>query len=458
MNKAVFILLVVVYLFSCSKESFITTPDAQLRLSEDSLYFDTLFTSTGSITHYFKIYNPNNKKLRISSIAINGGAASFFNLNADGVPGPEAKDLEIEANDSLYVFVTVKIDPNTGNLPFIIEDSIRINYNGNNRTVKLSAWGQNANFLRSASLNTNTLWTNTRPYVILGGLVVAEGTVLTIQRGARIFLHADAPLIVQGTILALGEHYDSTKIVFQGDRLDAGYRDYPGAWPGIYFGHQSTGSVLRHVVVKNGYQGIVVDEANDVTLEECIIDNCYDAGLIGSRAGIRAVNCLISNCGKNVMLLGGGNYEFTHCTNVAISNNFIQHKDPALIITDFIKEGDNIITSPLNVSFTNSIIWGAFGSVENEVVTAREGNETFDVTFTNCLWKINDQPKNVTANAVIENEDPLFVNIEPEEYDFQLMEGSPAVGTGLNAGITNDLKGGERKVSNPDLGSYETSF
>ena len=444
MMKNIFALCMIFCIFSCRKDSFITSPDAVLNLSGDSLYFDTLFTSTGSVTQYFKIFNDNNRKLKINSISVAGGDHSFFKINADGVPGPTVRDLEMEANDSLYVFVTVKIDPTTGDLPYIVEDSINIDYNGNNKKVKLSAWGQNANFLNSILINSNTTFTNEKPYVILGGLAVAEGVELTIEKGTKIFLHADAPLLIDGTLTAIGEKYDSTKIVFQGDRLDAGYKDYPGAWPGIYFSNFSDNSLLKHVIVKNAYQGIVADEAVKLTLEECIIDNCYDAGIIGSRTNIDAVNCLISNCGKNIMLLGGGNYLFTHCTNVAISNDYIQHKDPALTITDYIKDGDNVITADMNVQFVNCIIWGSNGIVEEEVVTVREGTDDFHVDL----------------GVSLVNQDPLFYNIDAREriFDFHLSENSPAIGAGTTAGVLKDLEDIDRKLINPDLGAYESDF
>lgn len=444
MMKNLFTLFIILCIVSCKKDSFITSPEAVLNLSEDSLYFDTLFTSTGSVTQYFKIFNDNNRKLKINSISIAGGDNSYFKINADGVPGPVVRDLEMEANDSLYVFVTVKIDPSTGDLPYIVEDSINIDYNGNNKKVKLSAWGQNAVFLNSFTINSNTTFTNQKPYVILGGLEVAEGIKLNIQKGAKIFLHADAPLLINGTLTAIGEKYDSMKIVFQGDRLDAGYKGYPGAWPGIYFSSSSDNNLLKHVIIKNAYQGIVADKAIKLTLEECIVDNCYDAGIIGSRTNIDAVNCLISNCGKNIMLLGGGNYSFTHCTNVGISNDYIQHKDPALTITDFIKEGDNIITADMNAEFVNCIIWGSNGVVENEVIEIREGTDVY----------------NVDMGTSLINTDPLFFNIDSKEriFDFHLAEGSPAIGAGTAAGVLKDIEDTDRKLANPDLGAYESTF
>jgi hypothetical protein len=454
-----------IYLSSCAKDSFITGSEAEINFSEDSLYFDTLFTSTGSVTQYFKIYNGNDQKLRIGNISLGGGGSSYFKINADGFAGPQIRDIEMEANDSMYVFVTVSIDPSSTNMPFVIEDSINIQYNGNSRWVKLSAWGQNANFLNSLLINSNTTWTNERPYVILGGLGVDVNTTLTIQQGTKIYLHADAPLLIEGTLIANGDKYDSTKVIFQGDRLDDGYSEYPGAWPGIYFGDNSVNNVLKHVILKNAYQGIVavnpaVNNVAKVSLRECVIENCYDAGIIGSATSIDAVNCVTSNCGKNIVLLKGGEYNFTHCTNVAISNNFIQHKQPVLAVTDYIKEGDNFITGDLAANFTNCIFWGDNGIVEDEVIVLKEGNNLFNVSFTNCLWKNVADPEGVNAAGIISNQDPLFMTIDSREriYDFRLNEGSPALGAGVNAGTLTDIDGNERNTDNPDIGAFESTF
>src|SRR3712207_7720165 len=50
--------------------------EAQLVSSEDSLHFDTVFTTTGSVSQYFKIINPNKEGIRISSVRLGGGASS----------------------------------------------------------------------------------------------------------------------------------------------------------------------------------------------------------------------------------------------------------------------------------------------------------------------------------------------------------------------------------------------
>ena len=47
---------------SCKKESFITDQNAQLSFSADTIHFDTVFTSTGSVTHFFKVFNRKTKR------------------------------------------------------------------------------------------------------------------------------------------------------------------------------------------------------------------------------------------------------------------------------------------------------------------------------------------------------------------------------------------------------------
>ena len=458
------IFICAVLVLSCKKESFTTDPNAVVNISADTIHFDTLFTTTGSVIHYFKIFNDNDGILKISDITLSGGSNSFFKINADGTEGPSVGGLEIEANDSLYVFVTVKVDPTAERLPFIVQDSIGITYNGNQKWVQLQAWGQNATFMRTKAITSDTTWTNEKPFVILGGLLVAEGVELKIEPGTKIYLHADAPFIVDGTLTANGKKYDSTKIVFQGDRIDEFYRDLPASWPGIYFRETSINNMLKYVTVRNAYQGVISEKLSanmepKVKLEECIIDNCYDAGILGINSSISAVNCLISNCGKNILLVQGGDYEFIHCTDVAISNLLISHKQPVLVVTDFIKIGDVISVADARASFINCIFWGANGTVENEVTSIREGTGVFEIDFKNCLWKIENQPPGVTASDMIENQDPTFETIDTRNniYDFRLKEGSPAINSGLNAAILTDLDGNNR-INIPDIGAYETTF
>ena len=121
-NLALVSISILILFYSCKKDSFITSPDALVRISAEELKFDTVFTTTGSITQLFKIINENDQKLRLSSIRLMGGNASYFKINADGFIGPQVSDIEINANDSVYVFVSVSINQSAANLPFIVKD------------------------------------------------------------------------------------------------------------------------------------------------------------------------------------------------------------------------------------------------------------------------------------------------------------------------------------------------
>ncbi|MGZ8509643.1 MAG: hypothetical protein ACXWV1_04225 [Chitinophagaceae bacterium] len=452
-----FLLSVSVVLLACKKDSFINSADASISISADTLHYDTVFTSAGSVTQSFKIINDNNQKLRLSSVKLMGGAGSKYKMNVDGVATAEANGIEIDANDSVYVFVQVNVDPNSDGLPFIIRDSIQVSYNGNNELVQLEAWGQNAHFLRNKEVITNETWTNDLPYVIQGYLYVDVNQTLTIEKGCRIYVHADAPIIVDGTLKVNGEKDTINRVYFRGDRLDDPYKDFPAAWPGIYFRTNSKDNVLNYAVINNSFQAIAVQDPSPnanpkLTLNECVIDNSYDAGIIALNSSIRATNCLISNCGRNIAIGRGGDYEFTHCTVVSYSNNFIEHKAPVLSVSN--TDGTNIAS--LNAVFRNCIFWGEGGLIEDEVKVEKSSSDI--VNFDHNLWKVKSTPQNSSTDGIINNLEPQFdsINISKSYYDFRLKnKNSPAVGAGVNAGIAIDLDGNTRPVVTPDLGSFE---
>jgi hypothetical protein len=447
-------------LYACRKNDFTSDDGAFLRTSVDTLHFDTVFTTTGSITQVFKIFNPNDKGIRISSIRLMGDAASQFKINVNGLPGPVVSGTELRNNDSIFVFATVTINPNTDNLPFVVRDSIEIVYNNNKTIVQLEAYGQNAHFFRGRIIKTNETWNNDLPYVILGGLLVDTNAVLTINKGTRIHMHADAPFYINGTLQVNGDKEENDRVIFTGDRLDEPYKDFPASYPGLFFLDVSKNNILNYAVIKNAYQAVVVNEpasnaSPKLILNETIIENAYDAGILAINSSIVAKNVLISNCGQNVFIVKGGDYKFTHCTIAAYSTNYLQHKKPVVYITNAL---DNQ-TRALNAIFENSIIWGESGGlVKEEVQVVKSGNTSFSVVFDHILWSVDKNPEQATVPNFNSNANPLFdsINTSSRFFDFRLnTKPSPAIDKGAHKGIIIDLDGNPRPVNLPDLGAFE---
>jgi hypothetical protein len=464
----IILLLVATAWLSCKKESIITSPDASVLASTDSVHFDTVFTSVGSVTQSFTIINNNQQKLNISSISLAGGSTSAFSINVNGAVGHSFSNLQLDANDSLYVFVKVTIDPNAAQLPFLVRDSVEVKFNGNTKKIQLSAYGQNARFINGGNIKTNTTWNNTLPYVVLNPLTVDSGITLTILQGTKVYFNANAPLIVNGSLRAIGNYYDSTRIVFRGSRLDDTYKDLPGTWPGVVLNTNSRNNDLRYTSLLNAYQALIVlgginNTPAKLLMNGCIISNAYDIGLYAYNTSISATNCLISQVGNegnpgeggsNVIITAGGNCAFNQCTFATYANYYQNHKQPVM----YVSNAAGSASVGLNLTMDNSIIYGQGGITEDELVTQKTGTSLFSVIMRNVLYKVKNDPGNVTFSKCIKNADPLFdsINTSLHTYNFRLRDGSPCIDAGISGGPATDLDGKPRPAGpRPDMGCYE---
>ena len=390
-----------------------------------------------------------------------GGASSPFKINIDGATGPDATDVVINANDSIYVFVQVNVNPSSAETPFILTDSIGINFNGNQRWVQLEAYGQNAVFLKKTVISGDVTWSNTLPYVIIGGIQINAGATLHIPAGTKIFLHADAPFLIDGTLKTSGTQ--SNPVVFSGDRQDEDYKDLPASWPGIYFRNTSENNSLKHTIIQNAYQGIIAQGLSTstepkLTLSQCILNNIYDAGIVGINTNIYADNCLVSNCGSNILLQLGGDYRFINCTVASYNTTYIIHKNPVLQLSDSYTQDGILYSAPLNAFFQNSIFWGDGGAVEDEIVSDKQSGNSFSVSFDHVLYKAKNDAANVAFSSCIKNEDPLFdsTDVSHNIYNFHLNNhpNSPAIKAGIATLFLYDLDDKPRGTI-PDIGCYE---
>jgi hypothetical protein len=461
-----FFLLICSFVFvtSCTKNNFETSADAIINTSADTLRFDTVFVSSGSIVKQFKISNNNSKKMLINNIRLGGGASSFFKMNVNGQSTFSASNIEIAKNDSIYIFIQVNINANMATLPFVVSDSVLIDYNGKQHKVQLEAYGKNAIFIRNGILKTPTNFTNTLPYVILGTLIVDTFGSLTIPQGSRIFCHANAAIVINGSLIVQGNNADTLgRVIFTGDRLDEGYKDLPASWPGIVFTKLSRNNNIKGAIIKNAFQAIAIDEQGTVpipklVLENTVIENAYDYGLLAINNSINASNCLIFNCGINIALLQGGAYNFEHCTSAGLNTNYILRRNPSLITTNFSGPTGAIISNPITANFKNCIFWGDASSlVLDEIKVFRQGGTIYNVNFNKCLYRNTNAMPDALFTAPIINTNPQFdsINGSKNYYSFKLKATSPALNVGATTSLTSDINNKTRSIGLPDLGCYE---
>jgi hypothetical protein len=449
-------------LSNCKKTQLLTDNSAKLEFSADTVLFDTVFTTIGSTTKYFKIYNNNSGKLIVSDIWLAGGTQSQFRINVDGDAGVSFSELEIEANDSLFIFVEVTVDPNNSNNPLVVEDSIMFLTNGSAQRVLLNAWGQDAYFHVKEVITADETWNNDKPHVIYNYCAVDSAITLTIPAGTKVHGHNSATLLVyKGSLLVNGSV--GNPVEFSQDRT-ADYLLYPadsvaGQWRGIYFIEPLTSSI-DFAEIKNAVIGIQIDTVGNgttVNLNSVKIDNSLFAGILTQGANVTAVNCLFGNSAQYSAVISiGGSVNFDHCT---FGNYWNGTRNSGLFVfSDYYESGSTIQHRPFTTAnFTNSII---YGNNDNEfVLDTLPRNSAWSITgsapvfnFANCLIKTDTTIADANFfSSCITNSDPLFVN--PSGWDYHVPSNSPAVGQAFGSTSGNDLDGNGRFGNT--IGCYE---
>lgn len=421
---------------------------AKLRFSADTLLFDTVFTAVGSATYIIKIYNDENQAVTISSVRLKGGAASPFNLNVNGIAGNEVTNQRLAAHDSLYVYSTVTIDPNSDLSPFVVEDQLIARVNDKDFTVPVIAFGQNARYIYD-TIGTET-WDNRLPYVILKDPNVTKGSVLTIEAGTRIYVHPNSRFFVEGTLVINGTKSDS--VVFQSDRIDRSYFSYwelPGEWGGIYFTGDSRNNRLRWTIIKNGgaattltfssgnkayVQPAAVQVDNNpslsypeegVLMENCSIQNAFGYGLLSFGGKVKMLNSRITTCGsQNVAVFQGGNVDFTQCTFVNYGSRWVSHTEaPVMSLLNYLDTSNTgFIPGDLKARVRNCIL---YGSLDEELICNSKlaGITAYDVQFENCVIKAKTYNPAVAFLNCFFNVDPQFVDVDT--WNYRLKDASP---------------------------------
>jgi Right handed beta helix region len=484
----------VVLVFACRKtEDFTTSSGDKLSFSSDTLRFDTAFTTVGSATRYIKVFNRNAQPIRISKISLGNKANAVYNLNIDGIAGRSFQNVEIGANDSIYVFAEVNINPNAplSISPFVISEDIIFETNGNTQKVVMEAWGQNANYItlnrpvKDAQFALNlggkeVIWDDPKPYVLYGIVIFANGT-LVLPAGTRIYVHGgilrnkDGDVYNDGILAFLSNAKLESRgtlerpVIIEGDRLEEEFKNTAGQWGGVIL-NASDENKMTHTIIRNSIVGVRADSGAQLAIKNCQFYNIEGNGLRFSRANVTIENSLVHNTGGNAIAIDyGGNYDFKYCSFSGLGTKERTFSASNYLCTKREPVGGrclNGIPNPLSIKATNCIF---YGSKEDEI-SFDDATPTlkanFKYAFKNCIVRVKELvtkegfPTFLTDCENCVQADGLSkIYKKPSLRDFRLDTLSIAEMKALPLPtILSDLNGKIRDVMKPDIGCYEYQY
>lgn len=443
---------------SCIDDAITSDSSAQPDFSVDTLKLGLVFTEDVTTTQRFTVRNHNNKGISISDIHLTGENASLFRLNVDGMSGSQFSDVEIRANDSIYVMVEATLPANNIDTPVSVDAAISFTTNSVTQKVIVNAVGQDVDRLHAVTIDQDTRFSGTKPYQVFDSLVVAEGRTLTIPAGATLYFHDGATMIVRGTLITEGTPQqfvnftgDRTGDVIQGITFDLMSKQ----WNGLQFTPSSTNNSLSHTCIRNTTYGVIVSgdgsqtDTPKLSLLNCRLRNSGDLVLESHNADITAIGCEFAEAANGLILLDGGTYTLNHCTLAnyylfsAIGGAALQLNK---LKTADLSEGDLLTRADI----TNSIIYGLGSDISHGDLTDTQ------VSLRYCLLKSNGEDDDNFIHCIW-GEDPLFYTVREDYlFDYRVKETSPAIGA-ANPDLTLpqaalDLNGTPRTTT---LGAYQ---
>ncbi|HQQ94640.1 MAG TPA: hypothetical protein PLQ93_08810 [Bacteroidia bacterium] len=426
---------------SCKKDSLNTDPSAKIELSQDSLLFDTVFSTIGSATKNIRIRNKNSQRIKISSINLEGGSASQFIVNVDGVPGTSFKDIELAAKDSMYIFIQVNVNPTNQNSPLIINDRLVFSVNGNIQYLNLEAWGQDAYYHRptnaikfkdgsylpysriSENDNAVVTWIKDKPHVIYGYLAVDSTQKLIINAGVRVYFNYKAGLWVYryGELQVKGQK--GNEVIFQGARREKDYADEPGQWDRIWINEGSNNNSIDYAIIKNAYVGLQAEVFGNtiglpgrLKLTNTKIQNMSLWGLYALAYNIYGGNNVISNCQEHSLnILLGGKYTFLHCS---FSNFWSKDKSRDKSTVNISNYTESQVLPMDSCYFGNCII---DGTLDNELVldVKSSGTTVPHYTFSSCWIRSNSDLSDASLYPDVRKGSSALEYKDIGAYDFE---------------------------------------
>lgn len=434
-------ILLILVVIGCDKDESWVSNLQDIEFSCSEVDFDTVFTQCGTTTHHFKIYNRGNDDVCIDQITLQRGSASCFRVNVDGDTALVARQVEIAAGDSCFVFVQATIDPNSSGAHFIETDTLLLCSGNDHRKLPIRACGRNAiyhlpnntlqyadgsyptdnfgNLYQYSVIDCNN-WRHDLPHVVVGYAVVDANSTLNLTAGDEVYFYNDAVLWVYDSATLHVEGSTEQPVLFTSLRHDGWYDFLPGQWGYIWLSSGSHNNVIRHAVIENGTVGILADTNvgynPTLAIDHCVIRHQSMAGIIGQTAYIVASDILVHTCGTaTVALQYGGHYELDHCT-LADYWSYGTRNNPSVILNNHLRVDNTDYLYPLTLArFSNSIIYGNHHA--GELLLDLDERVAACVEIDNTIVRGGEW-----------DVDPCFV--DPENGDYHLSDNTPVPGLG----------------------------
>jgi hypothetical protein len=453
-------------LTGCIEDGMSASPSDQPVFSTDTVRMGTLFTLDASPTNRFIVYNRHDKGVNISSIEFADDPEGIFRMNVDGMSGKKFSDVEIRANDSIFVFVEATLPENGRDVPVDVLGHIEFRCNGVTSRMPVKAQGRDViRFKGDTRIASDATLAAGKPYHITDSIVVEEGATLTIAAGAELLFHSESELIVHGTLRVEGTPEHPVNIT--GDRTgfvaaQIPYEIMSGQWGGIYFSPTSTGNEIYNASIRNAEYGIIADRCQGAPALRIVnsqVRNTKWYVLDAIHTSVEAAGCEFAEASMGILRLIGGVHTINHCT---IANYYLFTALGGAAVQLAHLNPDNLWTDPeteepselpfISAEFANTIIYGngsdlSHGDLTDTGVFLRrcllKSNGSDDDNFLSCIW----------------GEDPLYHTVREEYlFDYTLKPESPAASS-ADASLTSPLTAVDRlghdRGAEPSIGAYQ---
>lgn len=409
-------------------DSFTVSTGARLSFSEDTIRFDTLFSTVPSATQTFWVRNESSDGIRILTARLERNNQSGYRVNVDGTYlDPVGSDFEVRKGDSILVFVEVTTRENRSEEPQLVEDNLIFTLeSGVEQRVNLRTYSWDAQKLTDLVIRQDTVIESRVPIIVYGqGIRVEQGATLTL-RNTEFYFHDGAGIDALGNVMA-------EKCLFRGDRLDRMFSYLPydrvsGQWRGINLSSSDGYNLFTDCEIRNAVDAVVCDSTT-LYLYNTVVHNSSGEGLSARHSTVVVDYCQFSNTFGDCLGLFGCEASIQHST-LAQFYPFSANRGFALHFVN--------TELPMALVCTNTLVTG----YADDVVLGEVADTTvvFDYRFADCLLrtpKVEDEERferiiwETPKDSVQGKQHFRTVDEDNLYYDFALDSISPAFQNGI---------------------------